>query len=282
MAVGRRVWIAGLATALAACGGPRPTPSAAAPPPAAAAPTPAVADDAGRAARAAPVSGQPIPPPPRRDWFEQIDGVDEPRLPLANGHNAADVVVLPRPTFWRGDRVVELGHDRKSDYWSPCVREFVQTQPEDVRLALGEALSLYSTSCTTGPARRIEFRTPRIRRGPSPSHLGVAGALGAATCELALVAAWYGAPIEPERITLIADGVAWTSPRIDFEHTGGGEIATLPLSRSLIRVVRRAIDARDTLLRFESQARYEDLAVTDEMKQDLRAVLDALDAINRP
>jgi hypothetical protein len=54
------------------------------------------------------------------------------------------------------------------------------------------------------------------------------------------------------------------------------------LTRELARVVRGAADARDVLLRFESARSYEDVTVTDEMKQDLKVMLDALDAIHRP
>ena len=85
-----------------------------------------------------------------------------------------------------------------------------------------------------------------------------------------------------ERITLIADGVRWSSPRIDFDDDGGWEIATLPLGRELARVVKHAAESRDALLRFEAERGYEDVVLTDDMKQDLRVMLDALDAINRP
>jgi len=177
----------------------------------------------------------------------------------------------------------ELSFDKKSDYWSPCVRDFVDTQPEAARAALGEALSLYSTTCTKDPERRVAFQTPRAgRTAPARSPLGLIGALGRATCELALRAAYHGEPVHAERITLIADGVRWSSPRLDFDGDDGWEVATLPFTRALARVVRRAIEARDTLLRFESAKGYEDVAITDELKQELRVMIDALDAINRP
>lgn len=179
--------------------------------------------------------------------------------------------------------------NKKSDFWSPCVREFVQGQPEGVRDALGEALSLYSTACTGGPSRRVEFQTPRAdRTAPAQSYLGVIGALEASSCELALRAAYRrpvvpaGPPVRAERITLIADGVRWSSPRIDFDDHDGWEVATLPLTRELARVVMRTAEARDALLRFEAGAAYEDVVLTDDMKQDLRVMLDALDAIHRP
>jgi len=173
--------------------------------------------------------------------------------------------------------------NKKSDFWSPCVRDFVQGQPEVARDVLGEALSLYSTACTAGPSRRVEFQTPRAdHTAPAQSYLGLVGALERTSCELALRAAYHGPPVRAERITLIADGVRWSSPRIDFDDDDGWEIATLPLTRELARVVMRTAEARDALLRFEAGAAYEDVVLTDDMKQDLRVMLDALDAIHRP
>lgn len=266
-----------LSFALLGCGG--------APPPASTPRTPAGPSDAPVArdpAVPAPVPSEPRPerrpamPVPLPSPRTVLDGLKpEPRSPTG------PFVPLDRVPI-RG-RVGELNYDRKSDYWSPCVREFVQTQPESARIALGEALSTYSTSCTGGPARRIEFRTPRAgRTAPAQSYLGVVGALEPATCELALTAAYYGEPIRADRITLIADGVWWSSQRLAFDRDDGWEIATLPMSRSLVRTIEEALAARVTVLRFEGARTYEDVIVTDDMKQDLRAMLDALDAINRP
>jgi hypothetical protein len=221
-----------------------------------------------------PPPGLPPPPGQPRELFPR-----EPR-------NTPDVIVRGRdegveslPTWLRAG---ELKYDKKSDYWSPCVRDFVQTQPDAARVALGEALSLYSTSCTTTPARRVEFRTPRAGRGvPTESYLGLVGELAPDGGELALTAAYHGEPVYAERITLIADGARWSSPRIAFDRDDGWEIATLPLGRELVRVVQQAIAARDAVLRFEGARGYQDVIVTDEMKHDLRVLLDALEAINR-
>jgi hypothetical protein len=248
---------------------PRTAPSRAiAPPPGALPPPPGALP---------PPPGATTPPPgSTRELFPR-----EPRRDI-------DVIVLGRddlpPDLLPGwSRVGERGFGRKSDYWSPCVRDFVQTQPEPARAALGEALSLYSTSCTSGTARRVEFRTPPANRiAAAQSYLGVAGAIEPTTCDVALTAAYHGEPLRAERIVLIGDGVRWSSPRIVFDRDDGWEIATLPLSRSLVRAVRQALDARDTVLRFEAANDYQDVVVTDEMKHDLRVMLDALDAINRP
>lgn len=216
-----------------------------------------------------PPPGRRFDEPPWRPWTSTIvvgvageDSVDGPAVRLR----------APEPSF-----------GRKSDYWSPCVRDFVQTQPEAARGALGDALTLYSTSCAGAPDRRVELRTPPAgRMTPPASHLGLVAALSPATCELALTAAYHGAPVDAERITLIADGARWSSPRILFDHGDGWEIATLTVTRSLARVVQQAAAARDAVLRFEGARDYQDVVITDAMKQDLRVVLDALDAISCP
>jgi hypothetical protein len=228
-----------------------------------------------------PRPSQWIPPPPGgrpigeripawRPWSDTI---------VIGGAGAGEDGVEVSPT--RLNPLERYG--RKSDYWSPCVRDFVQTQPEPARVALGEALSLYSTSCSGAPARRIELQTPPAARMTQPtSHLGLVGALEPTRCELALTAAYHGEPVRAERIVLISDGQRWSSPRILFAREDGWETATLTVTRSLARVVQQAIAARDTVLRFEGARDYQDVAITDDMKQDLRIVLDALDAISCP
>ncbi len=262
-----------LSVIVAACGGSRPAPPASAPTAAARTEPPVT-----------PPAHVPRPVPPVPPALPALPGVRVGPRELWRG--VESVLGRDDTMFERvpaGARYGDLLYGRKSDYWSPCVRDFVQTQPDAAREVLGEALSLYSTSCTSSPARRVEFQTPRTSRtAPQQSYLGLSGALQAATCELALTAAYHGDAVEAERITLIADGVRWSSPRIDFDRDGGWEIATLPLTRALARVVKRALEARDTLLRFEAAQGYEDVVLTEEMKQDLRVMIDALDAINRP
>ena len=273
----------GACFALAGCGGARP------------ASTPAMVASAPVSrpvADPAVPSSRPPPPPrrtrpalgPRTRLFPRPGApVGDPLTREAwNGIDPAgldDVTVLDR-----AQRLFTIDlTNKKSDFWSPCVREFVMLQPEAARDALGEALSLYGTSCSAAPVRRVEFQTPPTgRAAPVQSYLGLVGALEQTRCELALRAAFHGPPMRAERITLIADGARWSSPRIDLDEDGDWEIATLPLTRELARVVRQAADARDALLRFESARSYEDVTITEDTKQDLRVLLDALDAIHRP
>jgi hypothetical protein len=241
----------------AGCGGAPPSPPAAASPPPVpherAEPAPTAAPSA--PAQALPPPGAPLRGPRGRGIVTDRDDPTMPILPL---------------------RPLEMPLERKSDSWSPCVRAFVQTQPAPARAVLGDALSLYSTSCS---ATRVEFQVPRQGRSAPASQLGLIGALERSTGELALRAAYHGAPIRAERITVISDGARWSSPRIAFDRDTGDEIAILPFTRTIAGVVRRVIDARDALLRFEGAAGYEDVAISDELKQELRTMLDALDTL---
>jgi len=271
--------IVAVTLALGGCSAARPAPSA------------PVAVASASPARALADPAVPAPPPapqkaPRgRPLRPGVPGVV--LMPDVVVRNGLDPSALDPDDRFVLDRLVRLPPlgiaSRKSDFWSPCVRDFVQLQPEAARDVLGEALSLYSTTCTGGPARRVEFRTPRTDRGaPAQSYLGLVGALEPSRAELVLRAAYHGRPVHSEQIALIADGVRWSSQRMDFDDDDGWEIATLPLTRELARVVKRAAEARDALLRFEAAGDYEDVVLTEDMKQDLRVMLDALDAINRP
>jgi hypothetical protein len=253
-----------LVLSLAACSG-APAPGAPVTPVSPAAPVrPAAAEPA----------PPPQPPPPRRGAFGP-EGA-----PLAPFGPLTPRVIDPVGYALTGERQV---YDKKSDYWSPCVRGFVQTQPEPTRIALGEALSTYGTGCRTQPRRRVEFRAPRLTRASATMQLVLVGAVEPTGCELTLRVAYRGEPARAERITLIADGERWTSPRLAFDSDSDGwEVAELPFTRELARQLRRALDARDTWLRFESAASYDDSAVGEDVKQDLRAMLDALEALSRP
>ncbi len=253
---------------IAGCRGPRPASTPAAAPRRDAAPsadTRARAEPAPAGVRtpAPPVASDPLP------WGDPPYSLRRRPSPI----DVDDPTVSGNPALAR--RGLEAA-GRKSDYWSPCVRAFVQQQPAAARELLGDALSLYGTSCS---ATRVEFRVPRARRSTrAQSQLGLVGALERTSRELALRAVYHGEPLGAERITLIADGVRWTSPHIGLDAEAGGEVATLPFTRTLARVVRRTIEARDALLRFEGPTRYEDVALADDLKQELQVMLDALEA----
>lgn len=222
--------------------------------------------------------GAPAPPPPARP-VATVAKAEPARRPPPEPAPATDplqllqpnriVVGIDRPP----PRPAELAQ-RKSDYWSPCVRAFVQTQPAAARELLGEALSSYGSACTP---ERIELHVPR-----AAAPLALAGVLTGGRCELALRVSYKGTPMHGERIVLIADGTWWRSPRLEFVRDDAGEVAALALTTALVRELRRALDAHETTLRVEGARGYDDIVVGEELRLELRAMLETLDAISCP
>ena len=196
--------------------------------------------------------------PPARDAMYPPARYRRPELGIPGG------IYRPPPD----ELVISL---RKSDEWPPCVRRFTTNVPGAVRDTVGEALAWCDTSCANGP---LVFSPPPH----DASYLGIAGTLESGKRELALEVAYRGDAIDPERITLIADGARWTSPRLDFDTNAGWHVAHLPFTRDVARAVRRALDASDAVLRFESDRGYDDAAITDDTKVHVRALIDALES----
>jgi hypothetical protein len=170
-----------------------------------------------------------------------------------------------------------------------CVKDFVDAQIGSAREQLVEALSVYATTCDR-VERRVVVEAPR----PSPSghdyafesHISFGGHLTKTQSKVWLSVSYHGdSPIQAERIKIAADEFRWTSPPLKFEHDGGSAVwehAAIPYTRSMQIIVRKMIDAKDVIVRFEGPRSHADLVVTDEMKHDLKLMMDALTAIRIP
>jgi hypothetical protein len=169
---------------------------------------------------------------------------------------------------------------KRSDLWDPCVRDFVQTRAStDLRDDLGDALTQAMTTCNRD-TRTVTFEPPRSGRAyATGSHVGIAGVLTPTTTELVLRVITRGHA--PQRLTIIAGSTRWTSQQLEATHDSiwGRELAAIPYTKSLARVVRRMLDTDGALLRFESATGLEDIAITEELANDLRAMIDVVDEL---
>jgi hypothetical protein len=78
------------------------------------------------------------------------------------------------------------------------------------------------------------------------------------------------------------DGVAWTSSRLEFQRDGNAcDVAEIPVTHQLVRVLYGATQSSDAVLRFEGHGVAGELALTDSLRLELRIGLDALVAITR-
>ncbi len=220
------------------------------------------------------VAPTPVKPPthlePRRSMPRQGFGLGD-RTHLAEAERMDRIVTDGRPMPMRAEDVADV------DFLSPCVRDFIRTQPEGARRPLIAACSHYSTSCSDG-AVVLERPLGERRVG---SDASLVGRLSADRTEISLrVSICYGESASPDHITVEADGVTWTSSRLEFQRDGNGcDVAELPLTRPLGRILAQAVEATEASIRFEGQAASHEREVSDSMKRELRVVLDALGAL---
>lgn len=205
-----------------------------------------------------------------------------PRVPVrppSGPRRRDDDLLLERPRVYDLGRTIDVA---ETDFLSRCVRELVLAHPEPARRALILTVSQYSTTCdgegrvVLGHPLGVDSRDRRSR-----SDLAFSGTLSPRGIDLALrVAYCTGESVSPDRIAIVADGEAWLSPRLEFRREGTRcDVAELPYTRLLGRVLAGAIAASEASLRFEATAVLGELAIDDTMKHELRVVLDALAAL---
>jgi hypothetical protein len=206
-------------------------------------------------------------------------------MPAGDGNPSPGSTAANRPPGAR----LPAGSLGFNNTWTDCVKDFVDSQRSLAREPLLEALSVYFTTCDR-VERRIVVEAPR----PVPSghdyafesHVSFGAHLTKTQSRVWLSVTYHGdSRILAERIKVAADDFRWTSPPLSFEHDASNpswESAEIPYTRTLQGIVRKMIESRDVIIRFEGPKTHADLIVTDEMKHDLKLMLDALAAIKIP
>jgi len=241
--------LVGLAV-VAGCGGGAPAPAEPAPP------LPAPTRELAVAEPAPPP--RPLPPP---------SSPGQRPIILRSPLSLRDEVIVPV----RGARAEPIAEAR-SDRWDPCVRDLLANLPRPQRDALGDALTLATTTCDRS-AQRATFSPPQRRAYAASSHLGFAGEITPRSVRLELVIVRRGGP-PPERITLLAGRTRWTSPKLDVTVEGDTATAALPYTRSVARALQAVLDAPDAIVRFESESGADDIVLADDIRADLRVFAD--------
>ncbi|MEO8706452.1 MAG: hypothetical protein ABI867_40855 [Kofleriaceae bacterium] len=193
-----------------------------------------------------------------------------------------DIVAVEGRRIGRGMVVLDVA---ESDFLSLCVREFVQAQPAAVQRTLITALSQYITTCD-GEGRVVLDRPLGVdsRDRRSRSDVAFTGTLSAQRVDLTLRVAYCGGDsAAPDHIAITADDdPSWTSTRLEFQRDANNcDVAELPYTRTLGRVLLRATDASTAALRFEGTAWSQNLALGDTTRHELRVVLDVIEAMAR-
>jgi hypothetical protein len=213
------------------------------------APVPASAAPKRDLAVAEPTRPPPAQPDEPPDPYAWVIDANRPRP-------ARDIVITRRVN----QAPVEIDVAER-DLWMPCVRDFVAVQSPPARRVLTAAFARYPTSCDA--EKRIVIDAPREYRD---RFVVFRGPLAAMTFDLVTCGS---APAGAVAITY--DGKRWTGIATSTQ-VGACTTTSVPDMPSLRRVLRDLVDARDVTVH--------DVVVTDEMKRDLRLVLDALDALD--
>jgi hypothetical protein len=165
----------------------------------------------------------------------------------------------------------------ETDFLSPCARQIVLAQAPAARRALVAVLTQYATTCEG--ASRITLDRPlgggAARR--SRSDAALIGELASNHLALALrVASCTPGDGAVDQITIVADGDAWRSPRLEFHRDAAGcDVAELPYTRELGKVLAQAAAANDARI----QLRGGELVLGDTIQHELQLVLAARDAL---
>lgn len=201
------------------------------------------------------------PPPPARDLAVAEPVKAQPLPPPRRDRDLAIVLGARDEVPGIGRRVLQPGEIAvaERDLWSPCVRDFVAGQPAATRRALTAAFARFPTSCDA--EKRVVLEAPREY---GERYVVFRGPLTAMTFDVVC-----GTP--GPAVAIVHDGQRWTGTATSTQ-LGACTTTSVPDMPSLRRVLREVAEARD--------ATAQDVVITDDMKRDLRLVLDALDALS--
>ena len=190
---------------------------------------------------AAPVEKAPTPPERERDPNDRFKP-PERRRPVPEVQRPQDIAVA------------------ETDMWSPCVRAYWQAQSDPVRAALRALFRRYMATCDQ--EGHVVVSAPEYGK---PS-IAFRGTLGDASV------AFIACDTETEDVAIVLDGKRVWSGLGDRRDNC---TVVIPDGRSLRRALRASMDTRDAVVHVGI-----DFAITDDIKADLRLMLDALDALS--
>ena len=257
------------------CGGAAPVPRGTEPEPTGTLRDPAIAEPHRPPARA--------PEPPSADpWFVRRDNLQD-QLRASRARQRREAVILSQ-LDGRGTRN-PAATVAESDMWSSCVKDHVRAQPDRARRALTAALARYATSCEGDRQIMLERPLTGGRERRASSDVFLVGTFTADRYDVALRITYCG-QVRPraDRAVLVSDRTTWTSLPLVFDRDSAGCLAAqLPYTAALGEVLRHMIEGTEASVRFEGVATsYEEIAVGDEVRTELRVMLDVVEALANP
>lgn len=208
--------------------------------------------------------------------------------PLVEGSNLMTDVNYEY--YDRGEMLLSNDMLLRVNDWENYLQDFISSFPVDQRDAILRALSRFYQEYDR-VEQVVRFEPLRYLSGPysrlSESFVSLRGHFdGNERVEASAYLRYNGRSwIFAERVTVVADDFRWDSPQLDFrrDHSSGNvwEYVYLPLADENIREMIDAIASADeAIVRFHGDQYYSDLDVTSRMKEDIAAMLMAIDSVN--
>ena len=171
--------------------------------------------------------------------------------------------------------------------WDEYLKPFILTQPKENWEVILQGLTRFHTSYDKVD-KVMRFEPLRYISGPysGKTNISVRGLVDKKKASASLRFYYYSKSwLFVNRITVVADDYTWKSPSMNFkrDHSHGNiwEYEYLNLSDPRYRELANKISqSKEVIIRFHGRQYYDDFTVPDRMKNDLRYILRAIDAIN--
>ncbi len=175
----------------------------------------------------------------------------------------------------------------RGDNWNNCLKSFIESVPVNKRFDILDGITRYYFEYDK-VEKKIKFEPLRYISGPysSNSYISLKGSLTDQKAQALLMIQYMGDSwIFADNIKIVADDFSWQSPKMEFYRDNTSvvwEYTYLDLNNQEIRsLIDKIISAKEPIIRFVGQQYYSDLVVTERMKSDIKAMLKAIDTINR-
>lgn len=174
----------------------------------------------------------------------------------------------------------------RGNTWNGFLKKYIESFPINKRDAVLRGLSRYYKEYDK-VEKNVRFEPLRYMSGPysSTSYVSMQGSLTHSKANALLKFLYYGNSwIFAHSITVSADDFTWKSAELKFyrnNYSNVWEYSFLDISKPQYRkIADKIVSSKEVIIRFNGNQYYYDLQVTERMKQDISAMLKAVDAIN--
>lgn len=174
----------------------------------------------------------------------------------------------------------------RSEDWDNYLRSYIESFPPVKRSKILDGVLRHKTEYDKVD-KLIRFEPKTFLSGPysKSSHIGVVGTLQPNKINAFIKFKFYGDSwIFAKSLKIVTDGNSYQSPILKFKRNSYGgkvwEIAYLNLNDNANReLINKIVLSKEAIVRFQGGQSYYDLEVTNRMREDISAMLKAIDII---